>query len=401
MLDEIPFHIQAEIIKRLPVVSLLQFRSVSKGCKSLIDSSDFIAAHSVTQPQHLLLRYENPEETTEKYVSFVDDDTFPQQRFVHTLPQSIKLLINSTILGSSHGLLCLRGYCGVGENLFPNLETETVVLWNPSIRKSISVAVPNNINPDLDHETDLGFGVCSVTLDPKIVQITQFNKTSYHCEAKVYTVSSGKWRSLSSNLPCKPFRVLWPQVVVDRFIYWCAFDPMAKENGLPNHNLIMSFDTTNENFGEIDLPDNLRRHPPIQLCISKLRECLVMLEYDNILKRACVVWMMENGVQKSFTKLYTFEAPYWSRRTGTALGFTNSGQPIMEVVDDHGYVFEMSELVAYEPNSKRLNCLEIYGTTETFFVNSYTETLVLLGRSDCNIVIEDDEQEEMTFGVDM
>ena len=89
MSDQIPFHIQEEIMKKLPVKSLVRFRSVCKEWKSFIDSSKFIAAHCVTQPQNLLLRYEDPVEKSENYVSFVDDDTFPQQRFVHTLPMSV------------------------------------------------------------------------------------------------------------------------------------------------------------------------------------------------------------------------------------------------------------------------------------------------------------------------
>ncbi|KAL7612781.1 hypothetical protein Lser_V15G05105 [Lactuca serriola] len=304
MSDEIPFHIQELIIKRLPVVSLLRFRSVSKAWKSLIDSSNFIAAHSVTQPQHLLLWYGNPDDdTSENYVSFIDDHTFPQQRFVHTLPPSVKLLKQPNIIGSSLGLLCLHG-------LYGDVNTQMVVLYNPSIRKSTYVPVPKNVNPY--HEPTLGFGVCPVTGDPKIVEITLFHKPSYHCEANVYTVSSGKWRNFTSNLN-KPFRVFWPQVVVDRFIYWCAFDPMTMtmDNQLPNHNVIMSFDITNESFEVLDLPDCLRLHPPIQLYISNLRESLVMLEYDSFIKGACGVWMMENGVKKSFRKLLTVVAPYW------------------------------------------------------------------------------------------
>ncbi|KAL7612780.1 hypothetical protein Lser_V15G05101 [Lactuca serriola] len=377
MSDEIPFHIQEQIIKSFPVMSLLQFRTVSKAWKSLIDSSDFIAAHSVTQPQHLLLRYEDPVETVEKYVSFLDDDTFPHQRFVHTLPESFKLLKQSTIVGSSLGVLCLHGYYGEGKGLLPNFEMEMVVLWNPSIRKSITVPMPNTLY--LDPRNDIGFGVSPVTSDPTIVEITQFHKTSYHCEAKVYTVSSGKWRNLSSNLPSKPFRIFSSQVVVDRFIYWCAFDPMTRDDMLTYHNLIMSFDMTNDNFGVIDLPDSLRCLSPTQLCISKLRESLVMLDYDRFLKHSCDVWMMENGVEKSFKKKFTIEPPYWSRKI-TPLGFRKSGQPIMEVENDHEF-FQQSELVAYEPYPKRFDYLEIYGITETFSVHSYMETLVLIAQS--------------------
>ncbi|CAI9270535.1 unnamed protein product [Lactuca saligna] len=373
MSDQIPFHIQEEIMKKLPVKSLVQFRSVCKEWKSLIDTSKFIAAHCVTQLQNLLLRYEDPVEKSEKYVSFMDDDTFPQQRFVHTLPMSVKLLIGSTVVGSSYGLLCFRGHCGKREDLWTKLETETVVLWNPSIRKTITISMPNKFNKD--HETDLGFGVCPITIDPKIVEITQFHKTSYHCEAKVYTVNSGKWRSLSSNVPSKQFRVFWAQVVVDKCIYWCAFDPTTIDNELPNHNFIMSFDITNENFGVVELPDCLRRHSPSQLCISKVRESLVMLEYDSFVKCACGVWVMENGVEKSFTKRFTVEAPpYWSKSI-TTLGFRKSGQPIMEVEIAH----EQSELVVYEPYTERFDDIGIYAITESFVVNSYIETLVLLG----------------------
>ncbi|MFS8020210.1 putative F-box domain-containing protein [Helianthus anomalus] len=46
MSDNIPFEIQVEIIKKLRVKSLIQFRSVSKAWKSLIDSSDFITHYN-------------------------------------------------------------------------------------------------------------------------------------------------------------------------------------------------------------------------------------------------------------------------------------------------------------------------------------------------------------------
>ncbi|KAF5764863.1 putative F-box domain-containing protein [Helianthus annuus] len=56
MLDQIPLEIQSEIMKRLPVKSLIQFRSVCKSWNSLIESPDFIAHYS-SQQQHLLVRF--------------------------------------------------------------------------------------------------------------------------------------------------------------------------------------------------------------------------------------------------------------------------------------------------------------------------------------------------------
>ncbi|XP_023769147.1 F-box protein At2g21930 [Lactuca sativa] len=306
MSDQIPFHIQEDIIKRLPVKPLLQFRSVSKAWKSLIDSSEFIAAQSAlhTHPQHLLVKYEDLVETEDKYVSFIDDDTFLQQRFVPTLPFSVKSLNLSTIVGSSHGLSCLYGYHWGPETSHRSLKSPKTVLWNPSVRKSVVVDMPNLVCGG--EEIAVGFGVCPVTSDPKIVEITQLrswvdleSETSDFWKAKVYTLSSRKWRNISSNLPSKSIRVTWSQVVIDRFIYWCAYHMLT----IHTYNLIMSFDMTDENFRVVDLPDSLEQHSQTELSVSKLRESLAILQYNidtdtdtDTDKHVCSVWMMEHGV---------------------------------------------------------------------------------------------------------
>nr|GFB28240.1 hypothetical protein [Tanacetum cinerariifolium] len=63
-------------MKRLPAKSLIQFRSVSKPWKSLIDSSAFIALYQHTQQRHRILVRDDFEHN---YVSVADDDTFPHQ----------------------------------------------------------------------------------------------------------------------------------------------------------------------------------------------------------------------------------------------------------------------------------------------------------------------------------
>ncbi|XP_023746478.1 F-box protein At1g15015 [Lactuca sativa] len=219
---QLPFHIQEEIMKRLPVKSLIQFRCVSKEWKSLIDSSEFIAAHSNlrhTQKQHLLVSYEEPMDEV-NYVCCIDDDTFPQQRSLPTLPRSVQQLIIPRVIGSSHGLFCLYGYD-------PNNKTKLFVLWNPWIRKPIVVAAPNL--------PFVGFGVCPVTNDPKIVSVTQssWDESDGETKVMVYTLSSGTWRSLTSNLPTQPLHDWFTVVVTDLFVYWCV--------ELPNQNMIMSF----------------------------------------------------------------------------------------------------------------------------------------------------------------
>ncbi|KAJ9536742.1 hypothetical protein OSB04_un000046 [Centaurea solstitialis] len=155
MLPWLEFDIQVEILKRLPVKSLIQFRSVCKEWKSLIDSSPFIADHNNVGQEHLMIRYEVEDKTGSevKYVCFVDDyDSFPENKFAPDIPPIFRLFrpFNTTI-HSPCGLLCLEGLLREPDNS----ETHMVVLWNPSIRKSIAIVVPKNKNASI--ETILGF----------------------------------------------------------------------------------------------------------------------------------------------------------------------------------------------------------------------------------------------------
>ena len=85
MLDYLPYEIQSQIMKRLPVKSLTRLKSVSKAWKSFIRSSEFITDYNACHPQQhsLLVTYTNYN-YKEKHVLIVDDDTFPLRKLSHT-----------------------------------------------------------------------------------------------------------------------------------------------------------------------------------------------------------------------------------------------------------------------------------------------------------------------------
>nr|GEZ47398.1 hypothetical protein [Tanacetum cinerariifolium] len=163
MSDHIPFEIQSEIMKRLPVKSLVQFRSVSKQWKYLIDNPKFIKDYHPNPPHRLLVRYTL--NTVPTYTSIIDDNTFPEQKFPLIVPEPLKLLKRKTIHGPVDGLFCFCGFYKDRE-----LETKMVVLWNPSLRKCVGIVIPNVVDL-LVLYTRIGFGVCPHTNDPKIVKI--------------------------------------------------------------------------------------------------------------------------------------------------------------------------------------------------------------------------------------
>lgn len=98
-----------------------------------IHSTKFISSYKVEQ-HHLLVKYDDFFDNEAKYVSFVDDDTFPKDKFSYTVPMSVKLLDKPRVIGCSKGLLCLYS-----EN------TDTAVLWNPAIRKSVTINMPGHV----------------------------------------------------------------------------------------------------------------------------------------------------------------------------------------------------------------------------------------------------------------
>ncbi|XP_071713278.1 F-box only protein 8-like [Rutidosis leptorrhynchoides] len=345
MSDHIPFEIQTEIIKNLPVKSLIRFRSVSKPWKSLIDSSEFIVNYHVNHSQlqhHLLVR----------------------------LP---------IMLGTSQGLFsfCKNKVRSDGNKMM------SVVIWNPTIEKSVSVVVPNVLQ-DHPFRTVVVFGVCPRTMDPMLVKITYIYSLEYDMsiripsQVEIFTLSSGAWRSSSNNMPRKSILLTRNQVNVDSFIYWLATDRIPRGDGYYLKNMILSFDMISEEFAEIYLPDSLAQLGDSKLFIRKLRTSLVMLEINReVEKREYCVWRMENGAPNSFEKLFIIKAPDASliKKIDGVLGFRKTGKPIIEALYDTD---ERNALFVYDPDSEQINDIGIYGVGFPYLASSYVETLLLL-----------------------
>ncbi|XP_076881601.1 putative F-box protein At3g52320 [Bidens hawaiensis] len=381
----VPDEIHQEIMKRLPVKSLIRFRSVSKPWKSHINSSDFIIKHSRTQSHHHLLvkdRDDAPghgwrEIRDDTYVSIVDDDTFPKQKVFWRVPLYVKMLECPKVIGTSHGLMCLR-----------DRKRDLVFLWNISIRKVVGVVVPPNENKYI-YGTVLGFGGCRETNDPKIVNITfhddnydydydddddldqmgKDKKSVYHFppEVEVFTLSTGAWRSSYGNLPRESIRFCTYDtgVAIDGLYYWLATDTISVDDN--NRNIIISFDMASEEFREVTLPLGLSL-----VSMSKLGESLVVFGPNKHAIDFCYdVWMIGDRVQQSFTRLFTFTP----KEDALVRGFRKSGEPIINVPE--GYE---NELVVYDPYSKHVNDLGIERSHCSFEVYNYMETLFLLDK---------------------
>lgn len=209
-----------------------------------------------------------------------------------------------------------------------------IILWNPSIRKLLTIPVKPNLI--------LGFGVCNVTNDHKVVKVVyledSFNLT-VPPQVEVYSLSTGSWRSVSATAPsCYMSRATWSQVFVFGSVHWIA---SYDENGGQGRNLVVSFDMGNEVFRELMFPDSLANVYMPRLCITVLGDSFAALYCSEISgQEFCCVWVMkEYGVAESWTKLFTVSN---SQRLRT-LGFRKDGQVILPLRN--------SELVSYDPET--------------------------------------------------
>ncbi|KAJ0818369.1 putative F-box domain-containing protein [Helianthus annuus] len=376
MSDYIPFALQSEIMKRLPTRSLMQFRSVSKQWKSLIDSSQFIVDYSRnhTHQQHLLVCYTSQEAFQEEnYVSIVDDETFPEHKCF--LPPPTVQLGEPTILGSSQGLFFVYTL-HVDPHNFRRIMC-TAAFWNPSIRKSVAVDVPYVL--ERGSNPAIGFGVCPHTRDPMIVKINFSHSLSNlgtitftPWQVEVYTLSSRAWRSIPTiNQPRNSIQLARGQIVIDEFIYWLAIDGLPTE--FQGFNLILSFNMTSEEFKEVSLPDTLARAPTSNVVISKLKESLLVVEIaKEAEKQVYGVWMMEHGVSNLFTKLFTINSPDASIQV--VLGFRKNNEPVFAMSAD----YNVRDVFVHEVHSEHINHTQICANGFPHSACSYMETLLLL-----------------------
>nr|XP_043634654.1 F-box protein CPR1-like [Erigeron canadensis] len=166
------------------------------------------------------------------------------------------------------------------------------------------------------------------------------------------------------------------QVDVNGIMYWLYIGKIFVNDKFLSCDMVMAFDMTSEEFSQVCLPESLALKTDINLSISKLRECLVVLEYNKeAKKRVYGVWMMmERGVSESFTKLYTINRPDGSIRN--VLGFRMSREAMIELVNEDD--FNQNPIVVYEPSSGNISNIGISGVGFSCFASSYVETLLLL-----------------------
>lgn len=411
MLDNLPNEVIVEILSRLPLKSLVSFMSVSKTWYSLISSPHFIATHlnrAISDPQYppyLLLGHYDGELQKARFTLHSCDDPFPRKHIYKQVNYSFAALNqllyylrdeverevgffecasdfiefrfppNSSsrffsVVGSSNGLLCLADDVS-------GCDSCEYFLWNPSIQKSIRLPSPNiRFRSHGRHMHSLGFGYDPETDDYKLVRLAylagnariRFNTVPPLVE--IYTLRTGAWRSVAAPGPPYVIDERSFSALVNGAVHWLAHTPLCQD---AFRNVIVSFNVGDEAFREMAVPESLQGYL-LNMAVMVLNGYLALVPCNRRSGDEChSVWVMkEYGVAESWTKLFDIDID--GGGLVRVIGFTKNGEVLLVTKD--------GKLVSYEPRSQETMDLHIRGLTESFYLNTYVESIVLLNVAD-------------------
>ncbi|GAU17369.1 hypothetical protein TSUD_232450 [Trifolium subterraneum] len=184
LLPTLPFELIREILWRLPVKSLVKFKSVCKSWNFLISDPKFIKKHLCmsTMHPHLILNFmglSNEFHMVYDLCSFLTTGGM-QREIEYPLNRAHSLI---RLVGSCKGMLCL-------------IHEEFSVLWNPSIRKYKIFPSCENSRQE-EGKSVYGFGYDHLTDNYKVVSMFMYQCYStsiYKTEVKVHTLGTDSWR---------------------------------------------------------------------------------------------------------------------------------------------------------------------------------------------------------------
>ncbi|XP_060174030.1 F-box/kelch-repeat protein At3g23880-like [Lycium barbarum] len=299
----LPGELITEILSRLPVKSLLKFRSASKSWLALISSPEFIK-------NHLSISANNKEYTHHRLIL-----SFPGPRSIYNNLKDCSLgsLLDGSVvevselnrppgtfwfvMGSVNGLVCLvSGLCISFVN-----EKKKVVLWNPSIRKYKKLP---DLGTSLSKATCVlfGFGYDEFHDDYKVVGFYYSFGNLSSVEGKIYSLKEDSWRSTHYPLPDE-LRFYGKGMFVNGKLHWTYRGRKIIH--------IISIDLADEKWEKVE-PPCWGEEDVLILDLVVLGNNLSVIRhgYPRNVNPDTDVWVMkEYGVKESWTKMFTLKYP--------------------------------------------------------------------------------------------
>ncbi|XP_022714886.1 F-box protein CPR30-like [Durio zibethinus] len=318
-MSTVPTDVITDVLRRLPVKTLVRFKCVSKPWGSLIDDSDFAKLHlhlSFKTNSNVRLVLDSRAANDDKAYS-VDFDSLGN---LEQLPRPFATKLSgycSRIFGSCNGLLAVYHY------------EAGIALWNPSTRTCHYL--PPLICGDVikgDYHI-LGFGYDVIGNDYKVVKMMVKSGT-----VMVYSLKANSWRRIKDCPYVIPYSLKQDGAYANGSLHWVG-DTKDKYFG---GRLIFGLDLGVEEYHDVpECEINFRNFGYKN--VGVLGECLcVFREYTNCYDEDHIIlWVMkEYGVKESWTELVYLSREEWLTNIfyTRAIAYSSNGDKIL--LDDGG-----------------------------------------------------------------
>ncbi|WCJ28880.1 F-box family protein [Euphorbia peplus] len=286
---EFPMEIVIEILLRLPVKSLLRFKTACKSWYSIISSTDFIKkhlhlAHAARYNQHktfVCLRVPYVESATYPCVLYSEDSdgvvcarefVFPDKRFV-VHDDDIRLC------NSCNGLICYV------------ITWDSLLIWNPSLPSEYKII---QAPWDRDYEpTALVYDAPSD--DYKIVKlpVCGYRNQDFLCFS-IFSFKSNSWRSKRISIKESINHYTYRFVYAKNRLYWIATEGEETE-------YIVYFNLAEESLDYINLPAINHIRPRL----INFKESIAIVRENFEDQRE--LWVLEDhcGMKSSWKKIFS------------------------------------------------------------------------------------------------
>ncbi|KAM3696515.1 hypothetical protein ACJW31_06G044600 [Castanea mollissima] len=290
--------ILADILSRVPIKSLLAFKSVSKQWRRLIQSSTFIKLQlrwSLEKPNYLIYPYmdglvnlyhmKGNGEIIEKITLFGCEDIY-----------------SLSLLCSCNGLLCFINYPFV-----PDSNRELVYLidfdiriCNPATREVY--LLPKGSPSEKKISIGVAFG--PKPWEYKVFRFFHPKYDSDDIKCEVYSSITGSWRGIGDVQYC-PIGILYcplgsNHVYVNGKIYWF----LPEEGDIITPGSILSVDIE-ENFKVISLPDEVTAHAFL-VDLEGFLSLVAVYDDDQVVD----VWILHDSNESNWEKKCSDYVPF-------------------------------------------------------------------------------------------
>ncbi|XVF28012.1 hypothetical protein REPUB_Repub14bG0159100 [Reevesia pubescens] len=369
---KIPMDVITDVLYRLPVKTIVRFKSLSKPCCSVIDDPDFIKAHLNRSIQtrsnlNILLRG--------LHLYSVEFDALDS-----AVPLDYPLgnaVAGTEAFGSCNGILAFR------------ITEKNLALYNPSTRQFRKLPVSEiDLPPGESCKSAYifyGFGQDLKTGDYKVVRMVQFKKNDdeddegyfFNYEVKIYSLKSDSWRKITRVPSYLRFMFQFFYhllhrrgygVLADGVLHWVM--PPRIEFGMLR-NRIVGFDLGTEEFIEVPQPE-LCADRNYLLDVGVLEGCLCAIcSYDQV---SVDVWVLkEYGVKDSWTRLLSVQKP---RAINTStflkpLAYSKHRDKVLLEINNQKFAW-------YDLQKKKTRSVKIGGSPGSFGAELYVGSLITI-----------------------